>query len=1125
MLHLVQSNKMEVLVEQCTNWLQTQNQDTSSNFKLTHPFEPDTILVQSPGMAQWLKIEIANALGISANIQFPLPSSYIWRLYQLYLPDVPEKSAFSKDNMTWKLMRLLPEQLNDEPFKSIRGYLLPSGLGEERQLRLFELCSKIADIFDQYLVYRPEWIMHWENGEDDKVDVDYTKHPWQPILWRELVVLSRSLGEPPSHRANLHGDLLAKLNALETKQNKGVAVFGISALPVQQIQVLQSLAKHRDVIIFWLNPCQHYWADLVDERYKALKQLAAYDENLGQAVEDYLDVGHPLLASWGKLGRDYQDMLLDHVESQHDCFEAIPGMALLHSLQSSIYELETRGTNDILTPEEFLSNGHTYPKVELAKDDRSLQLHVCHSIVRELEILHDQLLHMFNNNPQWHPGDVIVMMPDIATYAPYIEGIFGSAPADLYIPFAISDRNINQESPLLKSFIQLMSLHKSRLTLSEVLDICEVPAVLKQFDIDAQEFSRLRYWLADVGVRWGWDGLSKKQWDIPAEEQNSWRFGIQRLMAGYAMQSDSLVTPGSSDSIAPYHEVEGQQALALGKFYLYLQALEAVVILCQQNKPIHEKCTDALNVIERFYATSTDDESYVIQLRQVIEQLAEHQTQYVDKIEQDVFVSVLEQELTAKGVGQRFLAGKVNFCTLMPMRSIPFKAVCLLGMNDDAYPRQSIPIGFDLMRTSSVKKGDRSRRLDDRYLFLEAILSARECLYVSYIGFSLRDNNERNESILVAELIDYCLQHYAVEGDLELSPEETSKNLYQQLHKLHGLQPFELGYFTPVDTKRSNNVQLSYQNQWRDVAQAYLSETADLPFWSVSDDFKRGNLLDDEQHDETVNEIDVVSLLQFYQRPIKTFFRHHWQAQLSLFDDFPQQEEPFSFDALDRFVLGERIVNEPDRDWFQQMRGEGCLPIGESGTFFYEKLEKKLDSLRQQVNELGRPDRRVEINIIVGNKRIVGWLPVTGDGILINWRAGKLRGNHKLNLWLQWLLAMAQGIKLKRAVFLGVDDTFELTPMPSTNAQALLKSYIAAYCYGLENPLLLFPDTAWEWIKTSDQKKALNKFEGNSFAEGEGKEPHIQRVCPDLLDQFGLFEQTTDSLIRPLYEFVEVGDA
>ncbi|TDF42105.1 exodeoxyribonuclease V subunit gamma [Alteromonadaceae bacterium M269] len=1120
MLHLVQSNKMEVLVEECTAWLNKQHKVDVTDTSVISHFEPDTILVQSPGMAQWLKVEIANALGIAANIQFPLPSSFIWRLYQQNLTDIPDVSAFSKDNMTWKLMKLLPTLLQLEEFESIRGYLTVDSTNTAEQVRLYELCAKIADIFDQYLMYRPDWILAWENDDPSIDGLDTTTQPWQPILWRALVRISKELGESEYHRANLHYRLIEQLETqAKSSSTKGVAIFGISAMPLQQLQVIKALSASRDVIIFWLNPSQHYWADLVDERYKAIQQLARYDENLEQAVEDYLDVGHALLASWGKLGRDYQDMLLEHVDQQYDHFEESIPSSLLSHIQSGIYELETRGTQEELTPDEFLSNGKAFPKIEIDKRDKSFQIHQCHSVVRELEVLHDQLLHLFDNNPDWHPGDVIVMMPDIAVYAPFIEGVFGSAKAELHIPYAISDRNINQESPLLRSFVQLMKIHKSRLTLSEVLDICEVPAVLERFDLSAEEFTRLRHWLIDAGVRWGWDGESKLRWDLPVEEQNSWLFGIKRLMSGYAMQSDGLFLNDSSYKVIPYDEIEGQQSVALGKFYLYLQALEYISQWHAEPKTIQERCVDALNVFERFYLPTVDDEHYIIQLRQSIENLMPHQLQFSDAIEQDVFVDMLEQSLASKGVGQRFLAGKVNFCTLMPMRSIPFKVVCLLGMNDDAYPRQSVPVGFDLMRMSKPRKGDRSRRLDDRYLFLEAILSARECLYMSYLGFSLRDNTERNESILVSELVDYCLQHFAIEGELGLQTQETADSLYQHLVRTHGLQPFSEMYFLSSDDEKSDSDILSYQGHWLNVANQSQQPVSSSPFWSntSTQTVKAGK-------DDSQEELDVALLLQFFQNPIKAFFKHRWHTQLSVFSDLPQQDEPFGFDALDNYVLGERLVSSSNNDWFAQLRGEGRLPIGESGKVYFEKLKHKFAELVANVEELGTEQKRVEINLTIGQRKLVGWLPVSANGQLVNWRAGKLRAGHKFLFWIQWLMLMSQKTPLNSALFVGVEETFELIPVEADVAFQLIQRYVNTYEKGLDGPLYFFPETGWEWLKTSDINKTIAKFTGNSFSSGEGQEAHIMRVCSNLNDTFELFQETTELLLKPLYEQVEKSD-
>jgi exodeoxyribonuclease V gamma subunit len=414
MLHLVQSNKMESLAAVLIAWLQ-QNQG------IEDIFVPDSILVQSPGMAQWLKIEIGEALGVAANLDFPLPSSFIWQLYRQHISDLPEQSAFTKDNMTWKLMGILPASLKQPEFATIEQYL-----SDDTPLKLYQLCQKIADIYDQYLVYRPEWILAWEQGDNTLDDTDVSQQPWQPILWRQLVACAAQLQESPFHRANLHQALLSKLaGEASSSQSKPLFVFGLSAMPVQQLEILKALAEHREVIIFWFNPSQHYWGDIVDTKTLLKSQLKQPDkESEGlPGMDDYLLVGNPLLASWGKLGRDYQDMLLNLDIEQHDFFIEHEPANILEHIHHEVLELTCRGASEPLSPDELLSNGIEYPKIAIASDDKSVQVHACHSKVRELEVLHDQLLHLFAANPGWHPGDVIVMMPDVASYAPVIDGV------------------------------------------------------------------------------------------------------------------------------------------------------------------------------------------------------------------------------------------------------------------------------------------------------------------------------------------------------------------------------------------------------------------------------------------------------------------------------------------------------------------------------------------------------------------------------------------------------------------------------------------------------------------------------------------------------------------------------
>lgn len=1149
MLHLVQSNKMEILADSLIDCLSQQDKQGAS------VFVADTILVQSPGMSQWLKIQIAEKRGIAANIEFPLPSSFIWNLYRQHIDHLPEQSAFTKPNMTWKLMSLLPRMLQQAEFSAIASYLDKAPL-----LKQYQLAHKIADIYDQYLVYRPEWILGWETTSSERgagqqqtssdAGPDESLHPWQGILWRALCEMSQGLGESVYHRANLHQQLLTKL--AEQANSAGVAkplyVFGLSAMPQQQLEVLDALAINRDVFVFWFNPSQHYWGDIVDGKTMARANLQQLIKNQGQSQEpDYLQAGNPLLASWGKLGRDYQDMLLMFDVQQHDYFVDTEPHTMLEHMQAEIYELQFRHSFDSLSPTELLGNGQDFPKIEIASSDRSIQLHACHSRVRELEVLHDQLLDWLAHNPDCQPGDVIVMMPDVGVYAPFIEGVFGAAPSHRYIPFGISDRNMSEESPLLNSFVQLMKLEQSRLTLSEVMTWLAVPAVLRKFAISEQEYALLQHWLADAGVRWGWDEQDKSRWDLPEQGQNTWLFGLQRLLAGYAMDGGQLLAY-QQQSISPYGDIEGQQAVALGKFYLFAQQLLVVLAYCQQRASLADKVAGAMNIIDALYASDEAEGIELSQLREVLEQIASHQSQCDSPIDQGVFVAEVEQQLNEKGVGQRFLAGYVNFCTLMPMRSIPFKMVCLLGMNDADYPRQTVPVGFDLMRVSKAKRGDRSRRLDDRYLFLEALLSARETLYISYLGTSQKDNTALSPSILVSELLEYCEQGFALMGELALAPDITCKNLRAQMTTEHSLQPFADDYFMGNPRLPSYNEQASQVALTRQQAIEIhrFNEQALPALYSV--EHERLCI------DGMPVDISLDELIQFFINPAKAFFMQRWQCRFSGLGDELLDQEPFSFGGLDKYQLNDRLMSELIQDqqndslnrgdicayFAQQLRAEGLLPVGYSGINALHTIINSSQGLAQAMADhaAGHKARLLAIDLSLSCQyqnqavqlNIQGQIEQIYGSQLILWRSGKLRAKDRLQTYLTWLCICAQDSEaaMQQAVFIELDGksvkSWPLAHIKQHDALQTLAELVALFIKGQQQLLPFYPESGWQWISSGDKQKVLDTFSGQEggFNFAENTEPHIYRVCPDLNAVFNEFCQLSEQILLPIQQLSDV---
>jgi len=416
MFHLYQSNKVETLLAQLIRLLIEQEQP---------PLAAQTIVVENPGLAHWLKMQLANSLGIAANIEFPMPSRFFWQIQRALQPDLQQESVFSKDTLTWLVLECLRDaSLMERPeFSLLRDYLDQDlGSVQQSELNAYQLASSIADLYDQYLVHRPDWIENWEQGHFVFDDMPLGEHQWQGTLWQALLALAKNKSLPTHHRGNLLQNFLEILakedGSLDvSKLPSDLIFFGFSTLPKHQIDALNLLSKHCQVHVLTPNPCQQYWGDVVDETTQARLRLR------GKGVE-LLDAGNDLLASLGGMGKDYQRMLLDVDDVQeYDLFVENESDHVLAQIQ-----------NQILTLQKDTS-------LNWREGDRSVQVVGCHSPMREIEVLHDHLLETFNSSDM-DPQDVVVMIPDVASYAPYIDAVFNSS--EPYIPYSISDRLCRQ---------------------------------------------------------------------------------------------------------------------------------------------------------------------------------------------------------------------------------------------------------------------------------------------------------------------------------------------------------------------------------------------------------------------------------------------------------------------------------------------------------------------------------------------------------------------------------------------------------------------------------------------------------------------------------------------------------
>ncbi len=1109
---------------------------------LENPFEAEQILVQSPGMSQWLKMELAKEFGVAANIDFPLPATFIWERFAQILPDVPKRSAFNKESMTWKLMDILPSQLSLPEFSPLLRYLD----NDEDQSKLFQLSEKVADIFDGYLVYRPEWIAAWEAG--DAISELAEEHPWQPILWQALYDQTVVLEQSPYHRANLYEHFIDALNQ-PTVNFSGLPnrlfVFGISSLPPRYMDALKAMGEHIDVHLMFTNPCRYYWGEVRDRKYLAKlsarnrkhlewkqdhSEQCGVTEQLKGEIEDNVQdelhtnvVGNSLLASMGKLGRDNMYLLSQLEAHEVEAFVEVERDSLLHQIQADILNLEEH------QKDEMFENSEHKPWVQ--KGDKSLSIHACHSPMREVEVLHDQILNMFDNVSGLKPRDIIVMVADINAYSPAIQAVFGNAPGDRFIPYSISDRTAQDESPVLSAFMQLMLLPTSRFQASEILELLEVPAIMTRFGLNEEQFERAKVWIEEVGIRWGLDKHTAQEFDLPEFTQNTWLFGIQRMLLGYAMPESAGVFEGKT-VIASYNEVQGIDAELAGKLAHYVDSLN----WCQKQLNAAQSTQDWSRVINEmldvFFSVELEGEIALKSIRDTLSQLIEHHKDagFEGEISHEVLHQYLQNKLSGTRVSQRFLAGQVNFCTLMPMRSIPFKVVCLLGMNDGAYPRSIPSEGFDLM-SNRARAGDRSRRDDDRYLFLEALLSAQQLLYISYVGRSIQDNTQRVPSVLVSELLEYCHQNYCLEGDENLGVDASGERLLASIFYAHSLVPFSPQAFSGTDK--------SYAKEWLPTANRLGTslKVFDQPLNDYLSEFS------------APFQLDLVELQRFWRLPVQYFFNRRLKVYFDPLMTTMDNDEPFSLGGLERYKMRDelvdtllqcRLTSQPEppvlSSYREEQRAKGVLPVGSFGELEFTASQEQTRSIVNVLYPLASTpleDREVNVTLTIEGEpcQLTGWLTHRYQSGLLRYRSGKIRPQDWLSAWIDHLCHAAMG-SVSRTHIVGYDKKegvvhWVLSPIESCEqAIDLLLECVRLFYQGMNQPLAYFPNTALagvqacinkagEWVDNEELslKKMGGAFNDGYLFPGEGSNNYIERVWPHWNEELGREVRLNASLV------------
>lgn len=1075
MLTIHSSNRVETLAARLGGLLRK---------PLADPMAADVIMVQSHGLERWLSLELATTLGVSANIQFPFPIPFLTRVMVANTPGWNEEHSalLDREALQWILMEVLPDvakQIGGEP---LANFLDPEASSPD--VRLYQLASRLGELLDRYQLYRPQILQRWLNGRvlDEEI--------WQALTWQALI---RRTG--PYHRLALqraflqaiaqkkHGD---NLSALPPR----ICLFGLSSLAPFFVDTLNALSPHTDLHLFFLNPCQEYWGDILSRK----QRTRIFSRNKSEPLDplDQMELGltaepdfeNELLAYFGKLGRDFFDQLVDIETADHDEeFVFAEGRSALAALQTDILSLqEGQGNID----------------AETESNAPSLQVHSCHSPMREVEVLNDVLLDLFEKQPDLTPRDVIVMAPKIDDYTSKIHAVFGRPHSDeRYLPYDIADRTPRLSHTLSGAFLQLLSLADTRWEVSEILGILECVPIMERFGITETGLDTIRHWIAVSGTRWARDGHSKADFDLPETYANTWQFGLDRLLLGYAMPSNEQA---SFEGVLPFDHVEGSDLEVLSQFLSLWDQLRATADQLKGLHPASRWAQLGRQIVRQFFV---DDPAYAYELQFLYQLFDEfeasvQQANFENDLSLAVVRTYVEGRLDESRTSGGFFTGGITFCNLLPMRSIPFRVVVLLGMNSKEFPRQDRQDTFDLMSNNPVR-GDRTRKQDDRYMFLEAMLAARDHFVMLYTGQSLKDNSEMSPSVFVNQLRDYFERVY------QIAPSTYSTT--------HPLQPFSPTYFDP-------------DQRFRTFAREYLESTPSR--------IEAPELQTDEPTEKIVT---IGELIHFLQQPVATYYQHVFGLYKPSSGIETSDVEPITLNALDSWQLDQWILElleaeTPIDEIGDLLLAGGQLPHGAHGRSEVHHVVANVRRFQKSMQEfLASPlVDPIEVDLMVGEWRVRGTLNGLREEGFRRIRFGKIRPKDRYRLWVEHLVAQSlPNLQQKPTIILGRDDqNMALQEFNTTHAAVHeLRQLAEIREEALTKPLALFPRASMTYAEQRKKRKdpaeslakARDDWQGNQHQTGERDDYYHQLAFGTTGNPFDkTFTALSEQIVRPILD-------
>ena len=1033
---------------------------------LEDPFAPEVICVPTRGMERWLTQRLSATLGVTpgrrdgvcANVAFPFPRALARDAVAVAAGVDPDTDPWRPERAVWRLLEIVDESLG-EPW--LRGLSAHLGEGDDaaRRARRFATVRHVADLFDSYALHRPQLVRGWADGEVDLPE----DSAWQALLWQRL---RRRLGEPsPAERVDAAcRRLVAQPALLELPER--IALFGLTRLPRAHLDVLGALSAGRDVHLFMLHPSPALWEKVAG--HPPVERRA--DDATALAPDNRL------LASWGQDARETQLVLAGHRHLTHHHPVELGGDSLLARLQADV----RADRSPPGAPLPGLRDARPAP----ARGDRSVQIHACHGRARQVEVLRDAILHLLDEDATLEPRDIIVMCPDIETVAPLIQATFGagdSLPDDESDPLPagvaqpdlrvrLADRSLRQTNPVLGVVSALLDLAGRRLTASEVLDLADREPVRRRFGFDDEDLARMRDWVATSGIRWGLDARHRAPFKLSDVDAGTWRAGLDRMLVGVTMTE---VGHRLFEGVLPVDDVESGAIDLVGRMAELVDRLQATVDAFRAGRGIDDWAEAVATAADALTATSQRDAWQRAQLQRILDAVVSESAEAPGvELTLPEVRALLAERLQGRPTRANFRTGHLTVCTLVPMRSIPHRVVCLLGLDDAAFPRKAPRDGDDLMLVDP-HVGERDPRSEDRQMLLDALMAAGDRLIVTYTGNDVRTNAPRPPAVPVGELLDMI--------ERTVSGEARERVLVR-----HPLQPFDARNFTPGAL--GGEAPWSFDQVTLDGARAIGGErSAPRPVLS-------------QPLPAVVSPVVALEdLIGFARHPVRAFLRQRLGFGVGSYSDEVADALPVELDKLEEWQIGERMLTARLAGASMAAaeaaeRARGGLPPGRLSDPVIARIRPTVEEVfghaAALLGETSAPGS-VDVRVALPDGRTLSGTVagVCGD-LLRSVTFSRVNARHRLTAWVRFLALTAahpqraiEAATVGRAAFgAGHDAVATVVRLPRMEPRVALghlADLVALHDRGMREPLPIACMTSAAYARTArgggDARKAAGR--------------------------------------------------